>query len=210
MKPTQLGLGIEPAIAKAALARLGERAAEIGTTVTIDMEDSRFTEATVALFEEGQRRHGNFGIALQAYMRRTPHDLNRLEGLGGHIRLCKGAYVEPPEVAIQSKAGVDAAYSRQLARLMAIETTLPAIATHDEAMIERALDLAHKRSEPFEFQMLYGVRPDLQRRLISEGHQVRIYLPFGSHWYPYLTRRLAERPSNLWFFARSLIPRASA
>lgn len=204
VKPTQLGLAIDESRALEAIETLGVKAAEAGTTVTIDMEDSRYTEATVRLFEQGQAATANFGIALQSYLRRTPSDLSRLLALGGHIRLCKGAYVESEEVALQAKSGIDAAYARQLQTLMESETTKPAIATHDTALIERARQLAAHRSDPWEFQMLYGVRSELQRQLVADGCPVRIYLPFGSEWYPYLTRRLAERPSNAWFFARAL------
>jgi proline dehydrogenase len=204
IKPTQLGLAIDEGLALEALQRLGERAAEIGTTVTIDMEDSRYTEATIRLFEKAQNTTGNFGVALQSYMRRTPDDLERLVDLGGHIRLCKGAYVEPEEVALTSKAAVDRAFAQQLKELMSAPTTKPAIATHDEKLVDLARTLAGSREEPFEFQMLYGVRNDLQRQLITEGHPLRIYLPFGSQWYPYLTRRLGERPSNVWFFVKAL------
>lgn len=205
IKPTQLGLAIDESLASEAITRLGERAAEIGTTVTIDMEDSRYTEPTVRLFEKGQAETNNFGVAVQAYMRRTPSDLERLVPLGGHIRLCKGAYVESEEVAITSRAGVDAAFASQLQTLMEAKTTKPAIATHDVTLIDLARRLAKERQEPFEFQMLYGVRHDLQRELVAAGFPLRIYLPFGSHWYPYLTRRLGERPSNAWFFAKALL-----
>jgi proline dehydrogenase len=205
IKPTQLGLTIDEKLAREAVTRLGGRAAEVGTTVTIDMEDSRYTEATVRLFEQGQSETANFGVALQAYMKRTPADLERLMALGGHIRLCKGAYVEPDEVAIQSKSIVDAAFEQQMRSLMAAESTVPAIATHDSRMLDTGRELASRRSEPFEFQMLFGVRTDVQHELVAQGFPLRIYLPFGSQWYPYLTRRLAERPSNAWFFARALL-----
>jgi proline dehydrogenase len=204
VKPTQLGLAIDESLAMAAIDRLGERAAARGTTVTIDMEDSRYTEATVRLFEKGQPTHGNLGIAIQSCMRRTPEDLHRLIPLGGHIRLCKGAYVEPAEVALTSNSEVDLAYAHQLGTLMAASTTLPAIATHDGDLVELGRRLAVDRAGDFEFQMLYGVRPDLQRALVDGGFPLRIYLPFGSQWYPYLTRRLAERPANAMFFARAL------
>jgi proline dehydrogenase len=204
VKPTQLGLAIDEGLAMDAIDRLGERAATRGTTVTIDMEDSRYTEATVRLFEKGQTTHGNLGIAVQSCMRRTPDDLSRLIPLGGHIRLCKGAYVEPPEVALTSKTEVDRAYAQQLGTLMASATTTPAIATHDGDLVDMGRRLAVERDANFEFQMLYGVRPDLQRALIAEGFPLRIYLPFGSQWYPYLTRRLAERPANAMFLARAL------
>lgn len=205
IKPTQLGLAIDEGLAFDAVERLGARANESGNTVTIDMEDSRYTEATIRLFEKGQATTGNFGIALQSYLRRTPTDLSRLLPLGGHVRLCKGAYVEPEEVALQAKSGVDAAYARQLRTLMESQTTKPAIATHDPRLLDLARELAGKREGPYEFQMLYGVRPDLQRQLVAEGFPLRVYLPFGSQWYPYLTRRLAERPANAWFFFRALL-----
>ncbi len=163
IKPTQLGLAIDEDLAMASIARLGERAAAVGTTVTIDMEDSRYTEATVRLFEQGKTATGNFGVALQAYLHRTPSDIERLAPRGGHIRLCKGAYVEPEAVALTSRKAVDAAFSQQLRALMALEGVTPAIATHDTAQLDLARELAEGREAPFEFQMLYGVRPELQR-----------------------------------------------
>jgi proline dehydrogenase len=208
IKPTQLGLAIDVELARDAVVRLGRRAEQIGTTVTIDMEDSRYTEDTVRLFEECQAVCGNLGIALQSYLHRTPRDLARLMPLGGHIRLCKGAYVESHEVAFTTKSDVDDAYADGLRALMETMTTKPAIATHDGALIDLTRDLADDRDGPFEFQMLYGVRPELQRSLIADGFEVRVYVPFGSQWYPYLTRRLAERPANAWFFAKALLSRS--
>lgn len=205
VKLTQLGLSIDRELTIELVAELAERAAEVGTTVTIDMEDSRFTSDTVDIFADAQERFGNLGIAIQAYMKRTPADLDRLIPLGGHIRLCKGAYVEPPEVALTVKRAVDAAFAAQLETLMAAESIRPAVATHDRKMVELARQLAPQRLGYFEFQMLYGVRPALQQALVEEGFPLRVYLPFGSQWYPYLTRRMAERPANLWFFVRSLV-----
>jgi proline dehydrogenase len=205
VKPTQLGLAIDEEHAAAAIDRLASRARELDLTITIDMEDSRYTEATVSLYEKAQGAHGNLGLALQAYLRRTPGDLARLIPLGGHIRLCKGAYVEPEEVALTSKDEVDEAFADQLRTLMSADETKPAIATHDLSLVHLAEGLASKRKSPFEFQMLYGVRTELQNRLVSEGYPLRIYLPFGSQWYPYLTRRLAERPANAWFFVRAAL-----
>lgn len=204
IKPTQLGLAIDESLAMRSIDRLAERAAEIRTTVTIDMEDSRYTDATVRLYEKAQAEHGNLGIAIQAYLHRTPDDLQRLIPLGGHIRLCKGAYVEESEVALTGKSEVDSAFSEQLAILMEASGTVPAIATHDLALVNQTRELASGREEPFEFQMLYGIRKDLQAELVAEGFPLRVYLPFGSQWYPYLTRRLAERPANAWFFARAV------
>lgn len=204
IKLTQLGLAFDESLAIDLLDSLAERAAVLSTTVTIDMEDSRYTEATVRIYEKAQSRHGNLGLALQAYLHRTPADLRRLMPLGGHIRLCKGAYVEEPDVALTSNSDVDQAFARQLADLMQFEAVRPAVATHDGDLISLTRDLGRKRSEQFEFQMLYGVRTNLQRELVDAGYPVRVYLPFGSQWYPYLTRRLAERPSNAWFFVRSV------
>jgi len=203
VKLTQLGLSIDEGLAVESIGRLSDRAEEMGTTVTIDMEDSRYTDATVRIYEKVQTDRGNLGVAIQAYMRRTPDDLQRLIGLGGHIRLCKGAYVEPEEVALTSKSEVDAAFANQLRTLMNATTTAPAVATHDQGLIDLTRTLASRREGYFEFQMLYGVRTTLQAELVAAGYPLRVYLPFGSQWYPYLTRRLAERPANAWFFARA-------
>jgi proline dehydrogenase len=205
VKLTQLGLSIDKALTTESVATLAGRAAEVGTTVTIDMEDSRFTSDTVEIFADAQSEFGNLGVALQSYLKSTPSDLERLIPLGGHIRLCKGAYVEPAEVALTIKSAVDAAYASQLELLMAAEGVHPAVATHDLVLVDLTRKLAPQRLGYFEFQMLYGVRTGLQQELVDEGHPVRIYLPFGSQWYPYLTRRMAERPANVWFFVRSLV-----
>ncbi len=207
VKATQLGLSIDEDLADESIERLAERAKEVGTSVTIDMEDSRFTEATIRLYEKAQSAHGNVGIAIQTYLHRTPQDLARIIPLGGHVRICKGAYVEPEEIAFQSKTDVDAAFAEMLRVMMAEERIRPAVATHDQALIDLTRELALGREAYFEFQMLYGVRQELQRELVGQGHPVRIYLPFGSKWYPYLTRRLAERPANAWFFARAVVGR---
>lgn len=204
IKLTQLGLAIDEGLAIELLDSLAERAIDIGTTVTIDMEDSRYTDGTVRIYEKTQNHHDNLGLALQAYMHRTPADLERLMPLGGHIRLCKGAYVEEADVALTAKGDVDEAYARQLRSLMASEAVRPAVATHDLDLVNLTRELAGERNQPFEFQMLYGVRTTLQKELVAEGFPLRVYLPFGSQWYPYLTRRLAERPSNAWFFVRSV------
>lgn len=208
IKLTQLGLAFDESLAARHLDELAKRAIALGTTVTIDMEDSRFTEATIRLYEQAQRVHGNLGVCLQAYLHRTPGDLERIAGLGGHIRLCKGAYVEPEELAVQGGTDVNAAFARLLNALMAVEGVRPAIATHDDSLIEQTRKLAAKREAPFEFQLLYGVRTPLQRELLEAGFHVRIYVPYGSQWYAYLTRRLAERPANALFFARAVFSRS--
>jgi proline dehydrogenase len=207
IKLTQLGLSLDEALAEKALDDLALTAAGLGLTVTIDMEDSSHTQATVDLYARAQQRHDNLGLALQAYLFRTPDDLNRLAPLGGHLRLCKGAYVEPETVAFGSKDDVDAAYARLLEMLMADARALPAIATHDPRLIDLTRDLARSRTAPFEFQMLYGIRPQAQKELAAAGYPVRIYVPYGSRWYPYLVRRLAERPANLVFFLRAVFGR---
>ena len=205
IKLTQLGLGFDVGLVSESVGRLARRAGEIGSTVTIDMEASEFTEATVVIYEAAQHQYSNLGLCLQAYLHRTPEDLERLAPLGGHIRLCKGAYVEPAGIAFQTKADVDAAYFRLLEVMMPLDGIKPAIATHDGKLIDHALDLAKARSAPWELQMLYGVRSNLQNELAAQGTPIRIYVPFGSEWYAYLTRRMAERPANLTFFARALL-----
>lgn len=205
VKLTQLGLAVDPSIAVSALEALAKRAADVGTTVTVDMEESTWTEATIEMYEGLQQRFGNLGIAVQAYLHRTEEDLRRIMPLGGHIRLCKGAYVEPAAVAVQEKAQVDARFRHLLAMVMAEAGTHPAIATHDDALIRDTYALAVDRTGSFEFQMLYGVRPALQQDVVDRGHRLRIYVPYGSQWYPYLTRRMAERPANLALFLRAVV-----
>jgi proline dehydrogenase len=207
IKLTQLGLGLDSDLCVASLDALAERAAALGLTVTIDMEESTHTGATLRMFRAAQRAHGNVGVAVQAYLHRTPADLESILHLGGHVRLCKGAYDEPEEVAFRQRGDVDAAFDRLLATLMTAEATMPAVATHDDARIAAALDMAARRSGPWELQMLYGVRVRLQRELVAAGHPLRVYVPYGDSWYPYLTRRLAERPANLWFFIRAVFGR---
>jgi proline dehydrogenase len=207
IKLTQLGLAFDPELARTTLDRWAESAAPLGLTVTIDMEDSAYTADTAEIYADAQGRHGNLGLALQAYLYRTADDLLRLMPLGGHLRLCKGAYVEPEAVALQSPTEIDAAFARLLTVLMGFEEVTPAVATHDPRLIELARQLDHQRRQPFEFQMLYGVRPQAQTELAAAGYPIRIYVPYGSRWYPYLVRRLAERPANLGFFLRALVSR---
>jgi len=205
VKLTHLGLAVDGDLVVDSLSRLAERAGEVGTTVTVDMEESAHTEAIITAYEAVQTGAGNLGIAVQAYLYRTPRDLDRIIPLGGHVRLCKGAYAEPEEVAHPSRSSVDAAFDGLAERLMAESGLLPAIASHDRARVEHAERLGEHRGTPWEFQMLYGVRRELQAELLEAGHPVRIYLPYGLAWYPYLTRRMAERPSNLTFFLRAAV-----
>ncbi|MCB2223462.1 MAG: proline dehydrogenase family protein [Actinobacteria bacterium] len=207
VKLSQLGMGLDDALAAESLGALARAAAAAGTTVTVDMEESAVTGLTLDLYEAAQRAHGNLGVALQAYLHRTPGDLERVIPLGGHIRLCKGAYDEPDTVAMRDKGEVNRAFDRLAATLMAAAGTVPAIATHDEARITPVAEAAAGRSEPWEFQMLYGVRGTMQEALVADGHPLRLYVPYGDSWYPYLTRRMAERPANLWFFLRALLGR---
>ena len=188
-----------------------EQAAAVGSFVRIDMEGSAYTEATVAMTERLHARFpGSVGTVLQAYMYRTEADAERLLGQGIRIRLCKGAYNEGPEVAFPAKADVDANYVKLMKRMVAFSSdgvgVFCGIATHDEPIVEEMLRFVREQGiakSAFEFQMLYGVRRDLQRRLVREGFGVRVYIPFGTAWYPYFMRRLAERPANLLFLARN-------
>lgn len=204
VKLTQLGMGLDDSAAAANLDKLAVAAASMGTTVTVDMEESEHTETTVDMYVAAQQRHGNLGIAIQAYLHRSALDLDRIIPLGGHIRLCKGAYAEPETIAYQGK-DVDSSFDRLGSLLMNSDDVKPAIASHDDNRLAPILNLAEHRSHPWEFQMLYGVRRDRQAELVSAGHQVRVYVPYGEAWYPYLTRRMAERPANVMFFARALV-----
>lgn len=205
VKLTQLGMGLDDVMASDNMEEIAAAAARIGTTATIDMEESMYTDTTIDIFERAQTRHGNLGIAVQAYLLRSASDLDRIIPLGGHVRLCKGAYAEPADVACQGDSEVGRSFDRLSCLLMTSPDTKPAIASHDDARLAPVLAAAQMRSEPWEFQMLYGVRRDRQRELAAAGHDVRVYLPYGEAWYPYLTRRMAERPANLAFFARALI-----
>jgi proline dehydrogenase len=207
VKLTQLGLGLDAGLAERFLGGLAARAGAAATTVTVDMEESTLTGVTLDLYCRTQADHGNLGLALQAALHRTPADLGRVLPLGGHIRLCKGAYDEPAEVALRRREQVSAAFAALLVELMACEGVRPAVATHDDRLVARARELARGRQQPFEFQMLYGIRPSLQAELVAAGFPVRVYVPYGVAWYPYLTRRMAERPSNLWFFVRAFFRR---
>ncbi|MBT8197748.1 MAG: proline dehydrogenase family protein [Acidimicrobiia bacterium] len=204
VKLTQLGMVLDDSLAAEHLDELAARATPAGTTVTVDMEESAHTEMTVALYEKAQSTHGNLGIAIQSYLFRTPGDLERLIPLGGHIRLCKGAYAEDDDVAFQEGRRVDSAFDHLTRTLMAAEGVKPAIASHDEDRLRHAIALGKARKNSWEFQMLHGVRTDLRDELVAAGHEMRVYVPYGVAWYPYLTRRMAERPANLTFFLRAL------
>jgi proline dehydrogenase len=205
IKLTQLGMGIDNGIAAHNLDEIASAALDARTTVTVDMEESEHTQTTIDIYVAAQSTYGNLGVAVQSYLLRTAGDLDRIIPLGGHIRLCKGAYAEPEGVAYQSLADVDASFDRLGALLMESPRVKPAIASHDDARLARILASAEHRRQPWEFQMLYGIRRDRQAELVAMGHQVRVYVPYGEAWYPYLTRRLAERPANILFFMRALV-----
>jgi proline dehydrogenase len=218
VKPTQLGLGIDVDLCRANLVRVLERARGLGKGgegifVRLDMESGEYTERTVEtaewLWVQGFR---NVGTVLQSYLRRTPEDIGRLNALGMRVRLVKGAYRESPEIAYQEKETVDRLFVDEM-RMLLEDGVYPAIATHDEAMIDATRRFAFERGvrkDAFEFQMLYGIRRDLQQRLREEGYHVRVYIPFGESWYPYLMRRMAERPANLFFVTRNILRESPA
>jgi len=214
VKLTQLGLDLSPALAAENLERIVARSAEIGRFVRIDMESFAYVQPTLDLFEALWERYKNVGVVIQAYLYRSADDVARLIRLGASVRLVKGAYNEPPDVAYPLRADTDANYIRLAEQLFSPEGrasgVFPAIATHDTRLIDWARDHTRRQGIPpdrFEFQMLYGIRPTLQRQLTTAGYRVRIYTPYGQEWYPYLMRRLAERPATLFFLLRGLLGR---
>ena len=203
LKLTQMGLDIDEDLCQANLGAVLKRAREYGSFVRVDMEGSAYTQRTLDLFTRSlyPAFGANVGVVLQSYLRRTVTDVEAMIALGARVRLCKGAYKEPAEIAFPDKKDVDATYVACLERLLE-SGNYPGIATHDVRIITHAQAYAKQRGiDPsrFEFQMLYGVRRDLQRRLRAAGYRMRVYVPFGGHWYPYLMRRLAERPANIGF-----------
>jgi proline dehydrogenase len=211
VKLTQMGMdigghGAGPDLAERIVGEMVEHAAAIGSFVRIDMEGSDYTEATIAMTERLHARWpGAVGTVLQAYLYRTTGDLERLLRQGIRLRLCKGAYKEPVDLAFPAKADVDANYIKLMKRVAA-SGVFCGIATHDELIVDQMCRFVAEVGldrRAFEFQMLYGVRRDLQRKLVSEGYGVRVYVPFGAEWYPYFMRRLAERPANVLFLAKN-------
>jgi proline dehydrogenase len=218
LKGSQFGLDFSRGLAVDLVGRIAVEASSIPTGVRLDMEDSGHTDATLGLWRELANRGIAVGVVLQSALRRSESDLAEVLAHGGSVRLCKGAYAEPPTVAYPHKADVDRSYATMLKTLLrhAARSTdfhignlpIAAIATHDEQLISLAIQLVHELSVPadaYEFQLLYGVRRDLQHELVGRGYPVRIYVPWGPSWYPYLSRRLAERPANLAFVASSLL-----
>ncbi|MGH9599225.1 MAG: proline dehydrogenase family protein [Terracidiphilus sp.] len=212
VKLTQMGLGVSPALAETIVQSLAEHARAADAFVRVDMEDSRLTQATLDLVRRLHSRSGlrdAIGVVVQAYLYRSQADVEQLIASGIRLRLCKGAYNEPPNVAFPRKSEVDSSFVR-LSQLMLESPLYHAFATHDPAMIEAVKSFARAHAiDPgrFEFQMLYGIRRDLQRALVRQGYNVRVYVPFGREWYPYFMRRLAERPANALFLAKNLFRR---
>jgi proline dehydrogenase len=208
MKLTQMGLNLSPALAESIAESVAQHAAKTGSFVRIDMEDSSLTQVTMEIVE---RLHAKpelreaIGIVIQAYLFRSQRDIEDLIANGIRVRLCKGAYQEPAEIAFPRKADVDTNFIK-LGGMLLASSEYHGLATHDDAMVaavksyakEHGIDPSH-----FEFQMLYGIRRDLQSRLIKEGYKVRVYVPFGNDWYPYFMRRLAERPANVLFLVKN-------
>jgi proline dehydrogenase len=210
LKLTHLGLDYREDLAYENMERLLRKAAELGTFIRIDMEESQWVDATLRVYRRlRENGHHNVGMVLQSYLYRTPADLESLLDLKPRLRLVKGAYLEPEAVAYPAKADVDSAYA-QLLETMLDHCEHVAVATQDERLIEHTIAYADRNGIPrerYQFQMLYGVRPQLQRDLLARGYSVLVATPFGPDWYPYLVRRLAERPANVLFFAKNLLKR---
>jgi proline dehydrogenase len=209
VKLTQMGLDIDEELCRANMVRILDKARALSGFVRLDMEGSAYTQRTLDFFT----RHlfgpygAHCGVVIQSMLRRSERDVEDLIAMRARVRLCKGAYLEPPAVAFPEKADVDRSYVKLMRRLLA-EGNYPGLATHDEAIIGQAREYAARERighERFEFQMLYGVRRDLQTRLRRAGHNMRVYIPFGTQWYPYLMRRLAERPANIAFLLGSMV-----
>jgi proline dehydrogenase len=214
VKLTQLGLDIDRKLCVSLAHEIAAAAAAMQKSIEIDMEGSAYTDATLRVFEETQRQHGNTGVAIQAYLRRSQTDVERLARLNSKIRLVKGAYREPASIAFQKKTEVDANYRRLLDQILnqvllqGASVPRVAIATHDPALVDYACARIRQLRLPptqYEFQMLLGIRRDLQQKVVSQGHPLRVYVPFGEAWVPYFMRRLSERPANVLFVLRSLL-----
>jgi proline dehydrogenase len=208
LKLTQLGLTVDRATSVDNLRRVLDAATTHDFFVRVDMEDSSFTAVTLDIIETmWQQGYRNAGVVLQSYLRRSPDDARRMNELGVRVRLCKGAYKESRSIAHRSRAEVDRAFIA-IMKVLLTDGTYPAIATHDPAMIRATLAFAESSgvsADRWEFQMLYGIRRDLQSALVGAGYRVRIYIPFGREWFPYFMRRLGERPANVGFVLRSLV-----
>ena len=206
IKLTQFGIDIDPAHCRANVGQLVRRAAELNGFVRVDMESSEYTDRTLDLVTGLHAESGSVGVVIQAYLFRSAADVQNLCERGIRVRLCKGAYLEPTEIAFPEKADVDRNFV-ELMNVLLERGTYPAIATHDPKMIGHTRACArvrHLNQDAFEFQMLYGIGRNSQRKLVRQGYRLRLYVPFGRAWYPYYMRRLAERPANVWFILRNL------
>jgi proline dehydrogenase len=206
LKLTQFGLDLSNGACLANVGQLVEQAARLDSFVRVDMENSPYVDRTLDLVCDLNRQYGHVGVVIQAYLHRSAKDIETLCQQGVTVRLCKGAYLEHADVAFPQKAQVDANYIALMKALLD-RGRYPAIATHDPKMIEATKAYAKERNIPrdaFEFQMLYGIRRDLQQQLVRDGYRIRVYVPFGGAWYPYYMRRLAERPANVFFILRNL------
>jgi proline dehydrogenase len=210
LKLTHMGLDVDEQLAFSITTGLVRKAASLNNFVRVDMEGSPYTQRTLDFVHALHREPGNaghVGAVIQAYLKRSESDIEKLLAERIRIRLCKGAYKEPPEIAFQAKSEVDANYVK-LMKILLKSGVYHGIATHDEKMIAATREFARQEHIPptdYEFQMLYGIRRDLQRQLVKEGYRMRVYIPFGSEWYPYFMRRLAERPANVMFVLRNLL-----
>lgn len=215
IKLTQLGLDLDRQLCQELTLQIAEAAVGLGRIIEMDMEGTSYTDVTLEIYEATQRRYPGMGVAIQAYLYRSEKDVERLLPLRPKLRLVKGAYREPANLAIQKKSEVDANFRRLTDRLLehaAAGRCFPVIATHDPAMQEHAKKGVAARGlspERYEFQMLYGIRRDLQQQLRDAGHPLRVYIPFGTEWCPYFMRRLSERPANVWFVLRNLFAESS-
>ena len=207
VKLTQMGLDIGPDLCRDNVLRIVQAVRDVDGFMRIDMEDHARTDATLEIWRAAHEAYSGVGVVIQAALRRSSKDVDSIIASGGRVRLCKGAYDEPASVAYRTRRAVDANYARLMERLLLADVQ-PAIATHDPRLISRAIAIAEGNGidrDRFEFQMLYGVRRDLQRALIDRGYAVRIYVPYGREWYPYFMRRLAERPANVAFMIRAIV-----
>ena len=206
IKPTQFGLAIDVNLARKLIKEIILKAEDYGNFVRIDMEDSPFTQKTIDLFKDMKKEHSNVGIVLQAYLRRTVDDVKDLNAIGTNYRICKGIYVEPEEIAYKGKQEVRDNYLRAL-ELMLDNGNYVGIATHDKYLIEKAYEMIKNKNiakDKFEFQMLYGVTEHLRDKINADGYKIRIYVPYGQHWYPYSVRRLQENPQVAWYITKSI------
>jgi proline dehydrogenase len=210
LKLTQLGLDLGEPLCQELLEKIVAHAMSQGNFVRVDMEGSAYTQRTVEMTKRVRAKYEGVGTVMQSYLHRAEQDVTDLLAAGCRLRLCKGAYKEPPDIAFLEKKDVDANYVK-LMKLILPSGIYHGIATHDPAMIDATKEFVREKKtarDQFEFQMLYGIRTDLQEQLVREGYRLRVYIPFGTDWFPYFMRRLAERPANLMFFLRNLLPRS--